>query len=126
MTASLVAGNDCRQGSSAVDVISVAPLVSPAARIRTWRWYALLMISKVKDSNRKRRVGRISTKNQVTLPVAALQRAHLGAGSRVVIEAEGPGRIVVRGVDDDFDRFVGCVTGVWRPGALDDLRNEWR
>ncbi len=88
--------------------------------------YALLMSSEVKDSNAKPRRGRISSKNQVTLPVAALERAHLGAGSRVVIEAEGPGRIVVRAVDDDFDRFVGCLAGVWGPGALDDLRNEWR
>jgi bifunctional DNA-binding transcriptional regulator/antitoxin component of YhaV-PrlF toxin-antitoxin module len=84
------------------------------------------MGTKVKDSDRQPRVGRISSKNQVTIPVAALATAHLAAGSRVAIEAEGPGRIVLRAVDDDFEQFVGCVTGVWPPGALDELRSEWR
>lgn len=84
------------------------------------------MAAKVRDTNRNPRIGRISSKNQVTLPAATLASAHLGAGSRVAIEAEGPGRIVIRAVHDDFERFVGCVTGVWPPGWLDELRNEWR
>jgi len=39
---------------------------------------------------------RISSKNQVTLPVEMLERAGLSSGDDVVIEAEGPNRIVVR------------------------------
>jgi hypothetical protein len=42
--------------------------------------YSLLASGKVKDSTAKPRLGRISTKNQVTLPVEVLERAHLGAG----------------------------------------------
>lgn len=43
-----------------------------------------------------KRMPRISSKNQVTLPVEMLERAGLSSGDDVVIEAEGPNRIVVR------------------------------
>ena len=41
---------------------------------------------------------RISAKNQVTLPVETLERSGLRSGDEVVIESEGPDRIVVRRV----------------------------
>ena len=68
---------------------------------------------------------RISSKNQVTLPVAELGEAQLQAGALVTIVAEGPGRISVRAVDDALGEFVGALADVWPPSALEDLRNEW-
>jgi AbrB family looped-hinge helix DNA binding protein len=77
---------------------------------------------------KKRRRGQttVSSKNQVTLPVEALARAGLATGDRLDVEVRGPGELVLRRVDDALDRFAGALTGVYRPGELDDLRDEWR
>ena len=61
----------------------------------------------------------------MTLPVSALAAAQLDAGTLVTVEADGPGRIVVRAVDDEFEQLVGALTGVWPPDALESLRAEW-
>lgn len=68
---------------------------------------------------------RITTKNQVTLPVSVLGEAHLRPGAVITVEAEGPGRIVVRAVDDELEAFIGALPGVWPPDALESLRGEW-
>jgi len=60
------------------------------------------------------------------VPVAALGGGRLGPGAVVSVEADGPGRIIVRGIDDEFDEFVGGVAGVVAAGALEGLRDEWR
>jgi bifunctional DNA-binding transcriptional regulator/antitoxin component of YhaV-PrlF toxin-antitoxin module len=62
----------------------------------------------------------------VTLPVDALARAGLATGDRLAVEVGGPGELVLRRVDDALDRFAGALTGVYRLGELDELRNEWR
>jgi bifunctional DNA-binding transcriptional regulator/antitoxin component of YhaV-PrlF toxin-antitoxin module len=85
------------------------------------------MARKVKPNRiRTRRPSRISAKNQVTLPVSALDQSGLHRGTAVVIEAAGPGRIVVTAVEDEFERFVGSLPGVWPKDALESLRDEWR
>lgn len=56
--------------------------------------------------------------NQVTVPVAALGGARLGPGAVVSVEADGPGRIIVRGIDDEFDEFVGGVADVVAAGGV--------
>ena len=65
-------------------------------------------------------------KNQITLPVDALRAAGLSAGERVVARADGPGRVVLERERDVIAEMAGALTGVYQPGELDDLRDEWR
>ncbi len=69
---------------------------------------------------------RISSKHQVTLPVDALARAGLHAGDVLAVVEARPGEIVLRLVEDPVTRHAGALTGVWEPGDLDALRDEWR
>jgi bifunctional DNA-binding transcriptional regulator/antitoxin component of YhaV-PrlF toxin-antitoxin module len=65
---------------------------------------------------------RISSKNQVTLPVETLQRSGMSSGDEVVIEADGPDRVVVRRVTRDPRKALGIFDGLYPPGYLDKLR----
>ena len=70
---------------------------------------------------------RISSKNQVTLPVETLKAAGLSPGDAVTIEADGPDRITVRRANRDFDAALGVFDGLYEPGYLDRLRDaDWR
>jgi bifunctional DNA-binding transcriptional regulator/antitoxin component of YhaV-PrlF toxin-antitoxin module len=74
------------------------------------------------------RVGRsrISSKHQVTIPVAAFRGAGFAAGDFVRVEAEGVGRVVLTKVDDLVDRYSGSLaTGGELRRSLDALRDEW-
>jgi len=77
---------------------------------------------------KRRRRGQttVSSKHQVTLPVDVLARAGLATGDRLDVEVRAPGELVLRRVDDVLERFAGALTGVYRPGELGDLRDEWR
>jgi bifunctional DNA-binding transcriptional regulator/antitoxin component of YhaV-PrlF toxin-antitoxin module len=68
---------------------------------------------------------RISRKNQVTLPVEALAAAGLSAGDEVTIQAEGRDSIVVRPAPKDIDEALGVFDGLYEPGYLDRLREDW-
>ena len=65
---------------------------------------------------------KISSKHQITLPVETLERAGLGPGDDVAIEAEGVDRIVVRRAAGDPDAALGIFDGLYEPGYLDRLR----
>lgn len=65
---------------------------------------------------------RISSKNQVTLPVRVLEEAGLSAGDEVIVESDGEDRVVVRRADSDFRRAFGIFHGLYEPGHLDRLR----
>jgi AbrB family looped-hinge helix DNA binding protein len=75
---------------------------------------------------RRRGVARISSKNQITIPVETLRKTGLKSGSEVRIEAEGAGRIVVRRNEDAVHRYAGIFTGLYPKGYLKKLRGEWR
>ena len=79
----------------------------------------------VKHQRRRGRT-RISTKNQATIPVAALRRAGLKPGDELRVEAAGAGRIVLSRVDERLATYAGRLTGVYPKGALQKLRREWR
>lgn len=76
--------------------------------------------------HRRRGQTTVSSKHQVTLPVDALARAGLATGDRLVVEVRGPGELALRRVDEVVDRFAGALTGIYEPGELDRLRDEWR
>ncbi len=67
-------------------------------------------------------MARISSKNQITIPVESLERARLKAGDEVVVEAEGPDRIVVRRAKRDLDDAFGVFDGLYEPDYLERLR----
>jgi bifunctional DNA-binding transcriptional regulator/antitoxin component of YhaV-PrlF toxin-antitoxin module len=75
---------------------------------------------------RRRGITRISSKNQVTLPVAALRDAGLHPGDELRVEEAVPGRIVLARDDDPVRRFAGMFTGKYPKGYLKKLRSEWR
>jgi len=43
----------------------------------------------------------------------------------VRIECRGPGQLVIVRDADPVSRFAGSLTGVYGPGYLDRLRDEW-
>ena len=83
-------------------------------------------------NKRKRGYTRISSKHQVTIPTRALDRVGLKAGDELKVDVDQAGRIVLTAADRVADRraaierTAGLFTGVYRPGELEKLRNEWR
>ena len=71
-------------------------------------------------------MSKVSSKNQVTIPVSVLRAAGLSAGDDVVIRVAGQGRLEVERADDLIARFAGSVpAGTYPRGHLDELRDEW-
>ena len=67
----------------------------------------------------------MSSKHPVTIPVVAMRAAGIEPGDRLVARADGAGRIVFERDEDPIARFAGSLAGVWEPGDLDRLRDEW-
>ncbi|MGI8562607.1 MAG: AbrB/MazE/SpoVT family DNA-binding domain-containing protein [Candidatus Dormibacter sp.] len=67
---------------------------------------------------------KISTKNQITIPVAALEEAGLRAGEAVSVEPAGNGELRVHRAALTFDDAFGALTGTYPPGYLDQLDAE--
>ena len=80
-------------------------------------------VGEVKE--RRAGVTTVSSKNQITIPVAELRAAGLSAGDRLVVHADGPGRLVLERQHDVLAEFAGALTGVYEAGELDTLRDEW-
>jgi hypothetical protein len=49
----------------------------------------------------------------------------LEVGERVVAHVEGPRRIVLEREVDVVEAYAGAMTGLYEPGELDELRDEW-
>ena len=73
----------------------------------------------------RRRGARISAKHQITIPIRAMTAAGLQTGDRVRAEAKGRGRVLLVREDDPVERHAGRLSGVYRRGELDELRDEW-
>lgn len=67
---------------------------------------------------------RISTKNQVTIPVSALEEAGLRTGDEVLVEALDDGELRIRRGAPTFEQAFGALSGVYPPGYLDTLDAE--
>jgi len=69
-------------------------------------------------------MAKISAKNQVTIPVAALEEAGLRVGDQVVVEALEEGELRVRRGELRFEQAFGSLTGAYPPGYLERLDRE--
>lgn len=69
-------------------------------------------------------MARISGKNQVTIPVAALEEAGLQAGDAVVVDVLDAGELRVRRAAVEFEDAFGVLTGTYPAGYLAQLDLE--
>lgn len=83
------------------------------------------MDSQVRKQIRRRGYTRVSSKHQVTIPVDALVAAGLRAGDSLKVEARPNGEIVLRREEDPLRQYLGIFDGMYPPGYIDDLRDEW-
>jgi bifunctional DNA-binding transcriptional regulator/antitoxin component of YhaV-PrlF toxin-antitoxin module len=68
---------------------------------------------------------RVSSKNQVTLPVEAMRIAGLRAGDEVTIRPTADGELIIAACGSRVRRHAGIATGIYEPAELDRLRDEW-
>jgi AbrB family looped-hinge helix DNA binding protein len=69
-------------------------------------------------------MARISTKNQITIPVATLDEVGLRAGERVTVEPAGDGELRIRRTTTTFEDAFGTLTGTYTAGYLAQLDAE--
>jgi bifunctional DNA-binding transcriptional regulator/antitoxin component of YhaV-PrlF toxin-antitoxin module len=68
---------------------------------------------------------RVSAKNQITLPVETMRAVGLRAGDEVTVRPHGEGEVIVASRVSRIRRHAGIATGIYRPGEVDRLRDEW-
>lgn len=71
-------------------------------------------------------MSRVSSKNQVTLPVEVMRVAGLHPGDEVTIRPIGDGEVVVALRGSRVRRHAGIATAIYPAGELDRLRDEWQ
>ncbi len=75
---------------------------------------------------RPRGSSRVSSKHQITIPIAAFSEAGLREGDMVQVSAQGRGRVLIARVDDLLDEYAGCLSSGGELGqAVRGLRGEW-
>jgi len=94
--------------------------------------YSWLRMSRTKP-RRRRGYTRLSSKRQVTIPIAVLAETRLGPGDELRVDVDEQGRIVLSPSESLAERrrraieeTAGSLAGVYEPGSLDALRDEWR
>jgi AbrB family looped-hinge helix DNA binding protein len=89
------------------------------------------MADRVKPK-RRRGFTRVSGKRQVTLPLKALEESGLAPGDELKVDVDRAGRIVLTPAHRFANRraaieaTAGSLAGVYQPGSLERLRDEWR
>jgi bifunctional DNA-binding transcriptional regulator/antitoxin component of YhaV-PrlF toxin-antitoxin module len=79
-----------------------------------------------KERRRRRGMTRLSSKNQVTIPVNSLAEARIRPGDELRVEVEGDGRIVLVRDSDLLDEFTGSVPGLAAATDIEGSRDEWQ
>lgn len=88
--------------------------------------YALRVVVNVKKTGRMAGLSRVTSRHQITIPIAAFSDAGLREGDVVLVEAQGPGRVVVSRMDDLIDECAGTLHRGGRLGrTVRSLRREW-
>jgi AbrB family looped-hinge helix DNA binding protein len=70
-------------------------------------------------------MAKVSSKNQVTLPVEVMRAVGLRAGDEITVRPAGEGEIVLAARGSRVRRHAGIATGMYESGELDRLREEW-
>jgi AbrB family looped-hinge helix DNA binding protein len=72
---------------------------------------------------------RISSKNQITIPVEVLREMSLKPGDQVEFHINKENRLVLTPVDSDWlqtlDEVLGSMTGMWDGFDVRKEREEW-
>ena len=68
---------------------------------------------------------RVSSKNQVTLPVEVMRAAGLAPGDEVAVQRVGDGEVLIAARGSRVRRHAGIASGIYEPGEIDHLRDEW-
>ena len=85
------------------------------------------------DVKRRNGYTRLSSKHQVTIPVVVVERVGAKPGDEFRVDVDDDGRILLvpeRSLAERrleaIDRIAGKYDGMYPPGYLDALRDEWR
>ena len=70
-------------------------------------------------------MSKVSSKNQITLPVETMRAAGLHPGDEVTVRPIGDGEIIVAARGSRVRRHAGIANGIYRDGELDLLGDEW-
>lgn len=68
---------------------------------------------------------RLSSKNQVTIPVGVLREMGVRPGDELEIVAKGREATIRPAGTPPWTKYLGTLSGVWPAGDLDALRDEW-
>lgn len=68
---------------------------------------------------------RVSSKNQVTIPVEAMRAAGLRPGDEIDVRPCGEGEIVIATRGSRVRRHAGIAKGIYKDNELEKLRDEW-
>lgn len=71
-------------------------------------------------------MAKVSSKNQITLPVEAMRAAGLHPGDEVTVRSVGDGEVLVAARGSRVRRHAGIANGIYEPDELQRLRDEWQ
>ena len=71
-------------------------------------------------------MAKVSSKNQITLPVEAMRAAGLHPGDEVTVRPIGDGEVLVAARGSRVRRHAGIANRIYEPDELERLRDEWQ
>jgi AbrB family looped-hinge helix DNA binding protein len=77
------------------------------------------------SSAKVKAMSKVSSKNQVTIPVEAMRAAGLRAGDEIDVRPVGEGEIVIATRGSRIRRHAGIAKGIYKDNELGKLRDEW-
>lgn len=70
-------------------------------------------------------MAKVSSKNQITLPVDVMRATGLRSGDEVDVRPQGSGAIIIAMRGGRIQAHAGIADGIYRDNELNDLRGEW-